>query len=60
MDYVIASDGTQIPLSSVAKTYGYTGNNITSISITYRGNVYRKTLVYVSNLLTSESIYVKQ
>lgn len=56
----IASDNVALPIDSLAQTITYTGANITSISVTYRGNVYIQTITYTGDNITGISQWVKQ
>jgi hypothetical protein len=57
----VASDGTTIPVDSLAQVLGYDGSgNLTSVTVVYRGDTYVKTLTYTSGNLTGVSVWVKQ
>jgi hypothetical protein len=52
--YVVADNGINIPLDSLAKTYTYNGNNdIETITIVYAGVTYVQTFAYTGTNLTS-------
>lgn len=53
-------DGEEIPVNNLEKTYGYTGGVLTTITITWKGGTYVKTLTYTGGNLTGESIWEKQ
>lgn len=57
---VKASDGVILPLSSLAQVMGYAGSNLTTITVTYKGNTYVQTFTYTSTNLTGQSLFVKQ
>ncbi len=58
---VIASDGVLVPVDSLAQTMGYDGsNNLTTVTVTYLGNVYVQTLTYTGSNLTGVSRFIKQ
>ena len=55
-----ADDGVILPLESLAKSFGYTGNNLTTITVSYNSETYVKTLTYTNDKLTATSVWVKQ
>ena len=55
-----ADDGVILPLDSLAKSFGYTGDNLTTITVSHDGETYVKTLTYTSGKLTATSVWVKQ
>lgn len=57
---VAGSDGLSIPIDSLAQTLGYTGSNLTTITVSYRGNTYVQTLTYSGSTVTAISQWVKQ
>ena len=57
---VTADDGVVLPLESLAKSYGYTGDNLTTITVSYNSETYVKTLTYTGDKLTATSVWVKQ
>lgn len=42
---VQANDGVQLPLSSLAQQFIYSGNFVASITVLYRGNTYQQTFL---------------
>ncbi len=60
-DHVLASDNVNLPITSLAKTLTYNGdNNVTSSTVVYNGSTYVQTLTYTGANLTSISGWVKQ
>ena len=55
-----ADDGVILPLESLAKSYGYSGGNLTTITVSHNGETYVKTLTYTGDKLTATSVWVKQ
>ena len=55
-----ADDGVVLPLESLAKSFGYTGDNLTTITVSHNGETYIKTLTYTGDKLTATSVWVKQ
>ena len=55
-----ADDGVILPLESLAKSFGYTGDNLTTITVSHNGETYVKTLTYTGDKLTATSVWVKQ
>ena len=45
---------------SYPKAYGYTGEDLTTITVTVGADSYVKTFTYSSGVLTAESMWVKQ
>lgn len=57
----VASDGVVIPMAAVAQAFAYNGSNqITTITVSYKGNVYVQTYTYTGGNLTGISLFVKQ
>lgn len=57
---IVASDGVTLPIDSLAQTLGYTGSNLTSVTVSYGGQTYVQTLTYTGVNLTGVSQWVKQ
>lgn len=61
---VVANDGTLLDLDSLPATYGYTGADMTSITVTVTEGgatrTYVKTMVYSSGILQSKTAWIKQ
>jgi hypothetical protein len=62
---VIASDGTLLPLDSLPQALGYTGANLTTVTVQYADQLgilqtYVQTLSYTGANLTAVSRWVKQ
>ena len=55
-----ADDGVILPLDSLAKSFGYAGDNLTTITVSHNGATYVKTLTYTGDKLTATSAWVKQ
>lgn len=55
-----ADDGVVLPLESLAKSFGYAGDNLTTVTVSYNGETYVKTLTYTGDKLTATSVWVKQ
>lgn len=54
------SDGVQLPLDSLEQVFGYTGSNVTTITVVYAGNTYVQTFIYAGSNVTQISGWVKQ
>lgn len=59
-EMVIASDGVLLPIGNLAKTYGQSGGQINTITVSYAGETYVQTLTYSNGLVATESKWVKQ
>ena len=57
---VIATDGTELPIDSLAQTLTYTGTTLQYIEVVMNGNTYRQTYTYTSGNLTGISRWTKQ
>ena len=55
-----ASDGTEIPVDDLEKEYGYSGGNLTTVTLEYNGVTYVKTYTYTAGDLTGRSLWVAQ
>lgn len=55
-----ANASQSIPIDSVGVDFGYTGSNITSMTVVYQGITYVKTVTYSGNNVTSISPWVAQ
>ena len=55
-----ASDGTILPLSSLAQTLAYSNGLLSTITVSYGGNTYVQTMTYANNFLTGISQWIKQ
>jgi hypothetical protein len=55
-----ADDGVVLPLESLAKSFGYAGDNLTTVTVSHNGETYVKTLTYTGDKLTATSVWVKQ
>lgn len=58
--FVYASDDVLLPIDSLAKTYGQSAGQITTITVSYGGSTYVQTLTYNNGLIATESAWVKQ
>jgi hypothetical protein len=54
---VQASNGVALPLDSLEKTYTYSGNFISTISVTYIGVTYVQTFTNDGAHITNESLW---
>jgi hypothetical protein len=59
---VTANDGTQLPLSSLAQEFTYSGSFVSTITVLYRDKTYVQTfinngtnIVYISGWITSSA-----
>jgi hypothetical protein len=52
---VQANDGTMLPLESLPVVFGYTGSNITTITVQYQGKTFIQTLSYAGSNVTNIS-----
>jgi hypothetical protein len=57
---VIASDGVLLPVDSLEQTLTYTGDLISTISVSFGSEVYIQTYTYTSSNVTSISQWEKQ
>lgn len=57
---VIASDGVLLPVESLEQTLTYTGDLISTISVSFGSEVYIQTYTYTSSNVTSISQWEKQ
>lgn len=53
-------DGAQLPLDSLDQIFGYTGSNVTTITVVYQGNTYVQTFTYSGSNITNISGWVLQ
>jgi hypothetical protein len=57
----VASDGTILPLASLAQAMAYNGSNqLLTITVVFNSKTYVQTYTYTSNNLTGISVFVKQ
>jgi hypothetical protein len=54
---VTVPDGINLPLESLAQTLGYTGSNLTTITVTYNAKNYVQTLTYSGSNVTNVSAW---
>jgi hypothetical protein len=58
--FATATDNTQLDLDSLPVTLGYTGSNLTTLTIVYRENTYIQTLTYSGANVVTISNWIKQ
>lgn len=49
-----------LPLDSLEQVFGYTGDNLTTVTVEYQGVTYVQTLTYTGANVTSVSQFVPQ
>lgn len=59
-EIVVGSDGNELPIDSLAITYGYTGSLLTTETVVYGGKTYVQTHTYTGSNLTASSAWVAQ
>lgn len=57
---VTASDGTVLPLCSLANTFVFDGAQVQSISVTYRNKTYTQTFTYDAGEVSVISAWILQ
>lgn len=50
--YVMASDGTQVPVSDLPANFSYTGTNLTQISYPYQNRTFVYNFLYTGTMCT--------
>lgn len=51
-------DGVMLPISSLPVALGYTGSNLTTLTVVYEGNTYVNTISYSGSQATALSGWV--
>lgn len=57
---VQGSDGTQIPLDSVAQAFAYSGGFLSTITVVYSGKTFVQTFTNNGTNITAISAWIKQ
>lgn len=60
-NFIVASDGTYLPIDELQIDYAYNADNqISYAECTYNGATFRRTYTYTSGNLTTRSAWIKQ